>query len=564
MKQTKKRWLVNWLVICFVAAPSITAAMQTQQKATFADSSGNEKKGFGAKDCEDTSKTLKVKVAKNAEKIKHYSIHKSSSSSTKNGGNLVCSSSETKSVNDLDAFSTSIILTQDVCNSTSGGKRDVLVCFWDETKKEVIADVRVTYDTVIPNAPDITELIEGEQEIKLIFKVDNKGSKDIDTANICYALVTDDVFEQEEEPCPEGASRSDGLSIKDNFVVVSDLENGSEYAFKIQVTDTSGNLSSWSKVARGTPVQLQTALGEASWPTNPFGINCSSFGLGAPMWLLWAFYRSYMQRRRRKKSKQTQASPGVPGYLHGLRCFCFINVLWIGFAAAVGLLLSCPPLQAAPGQISLGINASPYKPDMDRNLTTPVYSKFFGKSPDKGPWLPLLGIETNVHLFDGYGSIQLGPALSYTWASGYARKENGEESQVKLQLHLYQIRPQLTYVFDPYVHVIPLAPYVRAGFIAMGYVFTFDNRLDQHGQHPTGFVLGWDAAFGLLFMLDGLQPDVSLRAKATGRYRHVYLKAELSYAQIDNFGMGGPVLSPKGMFGLSIPLMATFGLLIQF
>ncbi|MEM7588788.1 MAG: hypothetical protein AAF320_01270 [Myxococcota bacterium] len=547
VNQTKTGWLTGRLLMCiFAAHPS--AALQGTQEGSFVDADGNTRKGFGAKDCEDTAKTLKIKVEKNSDKIEHYSIKKKDTSSSKK---LTCSPSDTKPVDSIENFR----LLEEICKSASAKGSEGLLCLYADDKKTLIAQIPFEYDTVEPNAPSI-EVVEGEQEVKLVLKVDNKNPNSLNTAKVCYIATQDSLFKQleQENDCPV---KPQDLSITDSSVTVTGLENGVEYGFKVQVTDKSNNQSGWSKTVKGTPSELQTALGEADWKRNPLGMNCSSFGLGGPIWLLWALYRMGMQRRRdKRKPTQTKNASTCKPWPH----------VFLGISSGIGFLtvvfLTSFPIQAAPGQVSFGVNGSPYKPDMDRKLTTPVYGKFFGKSSG-GPWLPLMGIEANVHLFDGYGSIQLGPALNYTWASGYARKENGEQSQVKLQLHLYQIRPQLTYVFDPYVHVVPLAPYVRAGFVAMGYVFTFDGRLDRHGQHPAGFVLGWDAAFGLLFLLDGLQPGVSTRAQATGVYRHVYLKTELSYAQIDNFGMGGPLLSPKGMFGASIPLMATFGLLIQ-
>ncbi|MEM7403306.1 MAG: hypothetical protein AAF310_04780, partial [Myxococcota bacterium] len=592
--------LTKWLLLAIFLAWPATATQGTVQEGQFIDQNGNKVTGFGKKDCpstsqssnqtasqngnqqtaqnnqqtsQNTNRTLKITVpsANDAEKIKHYSIQRTTSSGQDSSA-LRCSTSDTKQIENIDAFPVSALITTTICSSSS--KSYGLLCLYADDNMTLIAQIPFHYDTALPGAPSVT-VQEGEREVKLKFNVANKSNKDIDTANICYAPAEDNVFAQQNQTdsaneqqqqqdnanqqsqesqqdqtaasCPQGATKREGQPTQDGFVTVGGLENSVEYEFRLQVKDKSGNLSAWSNTVKGTPTELLTALGEATWKRNPLGTHCSCFGMGAPLWLLWAVYRLCMRRR----GKRQHACNSLDRALFG-----FVVVVAVGFVAA-------NPAQAQPGQVSFGINGSPYKPDIDRKLATPVYSRFFSKSSSKGPWLPMLGVEANIHLFDGYGSIQLGPALSYSWANGHARKENGDRSQIPLQLHMYQIRPQLTYVFDPYVEVVHIAPYVRAGFITMGYIFTFDGGLDRHGQHPVGFVLGWDAAFGLLFLLDGIQPEVSTRAQATGVYRHVYLKTELSYAQIDNFGMGGPLLSPKGIFGAPIPLMATFGLLIQ-
>jgi hypothetical protein len=225
------------------------------------------------------------------------------------------------------------------------------------------------------------------------------------------------------------------------------------------------------------------------------------------------------------------------------------------------------------GSWNLGLTGSPYKPNLDADKTLfPTYKCLYRDS-----WLPLLGLEFDFHVYDPFGSIQLGFATAYSWANGNALDAlaPGQTdcntvtlSAVPVALHMFQLRPRLTYVFDRYVNDFPLVPYLRFGLVGTGYYFTYQGQADTFaqakGRNPTGVRFGYEAAFGVMFSLDVIEPTVASRARASGVYNHTFLKAEIAYMPINDFGQPGLDFSNAGMFGLPAGFLGTLGLNIEF
>ncbi|HXW60487.1 MAG TPA: hypothetical protein VEK06_03015, partial [Myxococcota bacterium] len=178
---------------------------------------------------------------------------------------------------------------------------------------------------------------------------------------------------------------------------------------------------------------------------------------------------------------------------------------------------------------------------------------------------------------DAFGSLQLGLGVGYTFVRGKglaydannAPDPNNPLSEAPLSLHLYQLRPQLTYLFDPFAHIVPFVPYVRGAFVAQGYSFRSGGHQEPAVSHEgvlqkaNGFRFGWLAAAGLMLRLDFLEPSAVRSARGAGFFNHVALKAELAYIKIDSFGRPGFIFSPKDVMGSKWPLMWTFGLVFE-
>ncbi|MEI6790263.1 MAG: hypothetical protein WCK42_03680, partial [Myxococcaceae bacterium] len=168
-----------------------------------------------------------------------------------------------------------------------------------------------------------------------------------------------------------------------------------------------------------------------------------------------------------------------------------------------------------------------------------------------------------------FGSLQVGMGVAYTYEGGAALKAvNGqptcEQTGDSAALHMLHFKPQITYILDNWVDEFPLAPYIRAGIVGVGYLFTYQGGLDKEGKaKPVGVVFGWEAAAGLMFMLDFLQPSVTESARANGAYDHIFLKAEAAYMPINNFYQNGLNFSPAWPTP-NFPLMLTFGLVFEF
>jgi hypothetical protein len=237
------------------------------------------------------------------------------------------------------------------------------------------------------------------------------------------------------------------------------------------------------------------------------------------------------------------------------------------------IAFSSTPSFADLGQLSLGIIAGPYKPNIDGSTKLnpdgtlksagTIYRDAYG---DK--WLPLVGLEADIHLMDYFGSLRLGLAAQYTYAGGIGFESSDPRiptasAMSSSGLHLLHLKPIFTYVFDPYIDTVPLAPYIRGGVVAAGYYFTHRDKTIYNGFQPAGVLFGWEAAAGLMLCLDWIEPDVAQRARGDDVYEHTFLKAEIAYMPIDNFGAPGLNLSPV-FWGTTAPLMLTFGLVIEF
>ena len=66
-----------------------------------------------------------------------------------------------------------------------------------------------------------------------------------------------------------------------------------------------------------------------------------------------------------------------------------------------------------------------------------------------------------------------------------------------------------------------------------------------------------------MFLLDVFEPKSAGQARGMGTFNHTYLKAEVAYAPLNNFGRGGPDLS-SAWPNKNLPLMLNFGLVLEF
>jgi len=324
------------------------------------------------------------------------------------------------------------------------------------------------------------------------------------------------------------------------------LENDFSYKFLVQGQATF----LWSTPVQGplTPakkystLELYTGEGNAiSWacsqsagPVNP----ASLIGLG----LLFAAALFVSPSRRRRSLR-----------FLGMGMLC---VTMMGQSA-----------HADAGQFLWGITGTFYKPNFDKNTPGyPVYADLYG-----GAWMPKLGMDFDWHVFDGYGSLQLGFATSFAWATGLAANFNSTfpytASGSPVAMYLLRLDPRVTWAFDPYVECFPLVPFVQAGIDMAGYYITYQGDPDRNGEtrglNPLGMKFGWQVGAGLMFLLDWIEPEVSASARALGTYNHTYLKASVSFVKLDDFGGRGFDLSPAH-FGPDVPLQLDFAAVFEF
>lgn len=320
------------------------------------------------------------------------------------------------------------------------------------------------------------------------------------------------------------------------------------YWFKVQ---GPGAGTVWSNVLDATPVDGKSALELYSGPDEGLSFGCDQTNvasspsalLGLAALMAMAFCLSPSRRRRLSKSHAKIA------------------------LSAMLMTMSSVSL-ADSGQVTLGLIGSPYKPNIDANRTFPVYKCLF-----RDATLPLIGAQFDFHVADPFGSIRVGFAAGYTWANGNAYTGPAGPCNtsflapgISVGFQSVQLRPRITYVFDPYLYNFPFAPFARLGVVGAGYYFTYQGNpdtLSPTGVKPAGIRFGWEATAGLVFMLDSLEPRVAKRARASGVYSHSYLSFEVAYSSVNDFGTTGLDLSPAGMAGSNVPLLVTLGLVVE-
>lgn len=431
------------------------------------------------------------------------------------------------------------------------------LCIYSGTSGEghLVGEVPYSYDTRGIEFDNITNESAFNGTIQFTANTKNT-SKSIKNVIVCFgeANLQPPI---NNEGCPGTWTER---SFPDPKVKLTDLKDDTKYLVVVRLEDENGNKSPWSRQYEFTPAF-------AYMPLNAYN--------GAGGQLMWS-------------CQNTQSS-----WYYLLPLFLFLLLLRIKKPKVnhtplllLALLIIAIPKEANAhvGQVSIGLLGSMYRPDLDSEMIQsrsvfPIYKCFFRKHPDAlaGPIRPLLGAEFDVNLWDGFGSLQLGLGLGYSWVHGHGlgRNDSGEPDcnnsimEAPISLHMYQLRPQLTYVFDPFADVFPFVPYIRGALIAHGYSFRSGGEKAPNAEHgdillkPNGFRFGWQAAAGLMLRLDFLEPGAVRSAHGSGFFEHVALKAELSYTKITSFGRPGFNFSPKDVMGSRLPLMWTFGLVFN-
>jgi hypothetical protein len=456
----------------------------------------------------------------------------------------------TFSINEAQ-LSQKILLPLGACEGPGMRGRGIL-CFYpnSETESKLLAESAVfTYDTRKPKVIGIVDKVAANQQAE--FRITFESPRKVSIFEVCHAKTAGSDFSGDNCPNPKQYIES---SIK-----VEGLENDKEYTFKVRLEADDGTKSDWSSPFSMTPIPVKFILEAYNGKGGDIMWNCQSMARESWIFLLFGALLMLLARMR----PSTMLAPLVAIFFFSLG--------------------PSKEARAEFGQMSFGILGAMYRPDLDSEklssggATYPFYLYYFRKklSDQEGPLLPLMGLEADWHLYDGFGSLQLGFGLGYTLVRGKelrmtagAVPEPDNPTDIPVTLHMYQIRPQLTYLFNQYVEYFPLFPYVRASVIGQGYYFKDGFKgakpVTKNGVtvENSGLKLGVGGALGLMFRMDFLDGD-AIRSAANGQlFDHIYLKAELSYTE---FNLLGPGLNfaPKDIMGTGLPLMWTFGLVFD-
>jgi hypothetical protein len=300
---------------------------------------------------------------------------------------------------------------------------------------------------------------------------------------------------------------------------------GEAYEVRVVVIDDFGNRSDVSSAVTGTPQSelgpLDLYDGEDNLLSVPgpdyeacnegvSGSTLSVLGVG-----LWTLGR---RRRRRQRQDGRQSS--------GARRRRLPTLLTLALLGAFVAMFSLPAA-AYPGQLTLGFKGGPYTPAIDSEVVGgsriyPIYDCFFAKDGlFPNGILPQPAVDIDVHIFDMFGSLELGVGLAFTQARGTAvpvgaigaselstRTCPNETGTEGVELTIAMAKPQLTYRLDQLNDYfgIPFVPYARVGLVSAVYAFTengkFDNDGVSVGRNPLGVRFGAEASVGMMLALD--------------------------------------------------------------
>lgn len=440
------------------------------------------------------------------------------------------------------------------------GKR--VLCIYDENKA-LVSYAIFNYDTTIAKIEGITERSAVNGEVS--FKVKTSGTSGSFKIRVCYGKDDEDAKKIKDAPsCTENNDIFKRRIYRSTNIVVPNLDNGARYGFRVMLIDSKDGDSKWFEPFYETPEPVSFPLNGYNGAGGDLSWGCQHTNSGSMGFFITAVLMMMLVRMR-------------TNFLSKKSWTLIVVVSTIPLSYA-------PESHAEFGQMNVGILGAMYRPDLDNESTAgntifPFYKCYFRKktSDPNGPINPLMGVEIDWHLWDNFGSLQLGFGTSYTFTTGRALKLDANNQpdcdapvdNTSVSLHMYQLRPQLTYVFNPFAEYFPFVPYVRGALIGHGYMFFSNGKNESltaaHGSSmkPNGFRFGYQAAVGMMLMLDFLEPSAVRSARGEGLFEHVYLKGELSYTQIDTFGRPGLNFSSKDVMGTTWPLMWTFGLVFE-
>ncbi len=441
-------------------------------------------------------------------------------------------------------------LLEDAC--TEEGKKSVYTYLCAYNGTNLAGRIDYSYDTTALKI-NLKEAIGGYKQVTLT--IDN-GGKNVENYEVCYEprpigpqTKDKNIFLEEAADC---IADTDGWPQKkilsNSHPMIGDIENGQPYAFIVRAIDANKKaLSVWSNALIATPTEAYSFTDIYEGEAPPIQFDCSQSATSASTMPLWGFLGLILLGLRRKKAAQ------LP------------NKILLVF-----LVLAANSASAHLGQLNLSINGTPYLPNIDASQKAGAIAPY--QCMFDNALRPLMGLDLDVHLVDDFGSLQIGAGVAYTYASGMALAQANSctaKSNSQVGMHLFHIKlPQLTYILSPWIKSVPIAPYIRAGLMAAGYVFTFQGKPDYDGTNqknikPIGITFGWEAAAGFMFLLDVFEPKSAGQARGMGTFNHTYLKAEVAYAPLNNFGRGGPDLS-SAWPNKNLPLMLNFGLVLEF
>ena len=373
-----------------------------------------------------------------------------------------------------------------------------------------------------------------------------------------------------------------------NGLTLTGLTNDTQYEVAVVFVDDFGNISEASEQTTSSPIAALDAIDLYEGGKDPLSFNPVELTEGCTArnvlsknppfssLMLLAGLGLLLTGRLRRRSRLASSMRGNAA-----------QVLGVFFALGISASAS-----AYPGQLDLRLQAGPYSPALDLETVGgkaifPIYNCLFDDAVS-----PRIEGDVSVHLFDGFGSLQVGFGLGLTQVSGKAQPVSvlddyrtsgaltcADNSAVTTTVELTQLtmRPSLIYNFDFFLDAFafPIVPYARIGLLGSLYGFTKDAKFTESSlltdRNRAGLRLGIEGALGLMLALDFLENVPLLTtpggriSRANGFFNHSFFSFEIVAQDVTTFGQPGPNLSPMDMvFQTKLPLFFNFGVVVEF
>ncbi len=469
-------------------------------------------------------------------------------------------------------------LLRDVSCSDAGRRVEIYLCAQlfalpGATEADAVAQISLDIDTTVPPVPEVKRIVGGNGKVTVTFE--DIASDDGDEfrfrveSRLC-PLASDEITDADDDSTCGASASADVEEVIDGNDIDVDADNGRviEFrAFALDDFDNESEPSDWQQ-AESSPDLSPLDLYDGA--ENGLSCDTSSCDDTSSASLFGALALLRLRRRRRSASAVTKKATTSAAALLLLATLASTTAsaqsgqddperkrLWKGLGR---------------GTVSMSVGS--YKPNLDADSSFPVYACFFDDAT-----LAQLSGGGDLHLWDGFGSLQLSVSVDIMQANGFAQPIAAGTSgscekptTTAVQLTMASVRPGLTYRFDPFLDWfgIPLVPYGRVGLVGTGYLFSEDGEVAAGSHNPIGARYGAEGALGLMLALDFLDPidpftpEATRRARANGVFDHTFVFIEGAVMDVTSFGEPGFDLSPKDDFvGSGLPATFRVGVAVE-
>ncbi len=466
---------------------------------------------------------------------------------------------------------------------TGDGRREaVYICaqlFALPGDLQALATASLTFDidTTLPPPATITGVAGANGKVTVGVSVDDDGAVDSYTFRVEHRLCPDEenpLDETAEVDPDSGCGAAVAFESTEGAAPIVDVpvENGRTVELRVVTLDDFGNEAEPTAWVQATTVADLSPLALYDGDKNALSCDTSSCADADAAALFGALALLRLRRRRPAPRRSSSTRPGLLTPL----------VMVFALVGASGASAQSHPddpesrrLWRGLGRGTLSMALGAYRPNLDAGTTFPVWDCFFDDTT-----LPQITGGGDLHLWDGFGSLQLGVAMDIAQANGFAQPLEAAElgacqepTTTATQLTLLSVRPGLTYRFDPLLDWfgVPFVPYGRIGLVGVGYMWSKDGEVSaDNGHNPIGARYGWEGAVGLMLALDFLDwidpftPQSTRRARANGVFDHTFIFVEGAFSDVTSFGQPGFDLSPRDAFlGTGLPATFRAGLAVE-